>query len=303
MKKVQQNRPWLFYGIVFFGVLCLFSLWFFLHPKSPWHERHYYKVAFSEVGNLKKGNSVNVNGLPKGYVKRIELTDSCVWTEVAVLANVKIPKDSRMHVANAGLMGERVIEISLGNSTSYYEDGAQIMGFFDMGSTTIGYLIVDIVEEAEAIIDILSNTMDTLFSEEKIESYKRLEKKAKLLGNRATYFVNTAEKSLVASFDSLVLAKDKIVEIVDDIKPDLDGAVKHANELEKNYAELEKTLGDFQKSIVSIAKRIESDTTTIALVFDDGGDLKLRMSSISGSAEKLLEKIKRRGLDLNVDLF
>ncbi|MCL2101444.1 MAG: hypothetical protein FWH22_06995, partial [Fibromonadales bacterium] len=106
-----------------------------------------------------------------------------------------------------------------------------------------------------------------------------------------------------ASFDSLVLAKDRIVEIADDIKPNFDGAVKNANELEKNYADLKKTLGDFQKSIVSIAKKIESDTTTISLAFDEGGDLKLKMKNVSESADSLMQKIKRRGLDLNVDFF
>ncbi|MCL2100866.1 MAG: MlaD family protein, partial [Fibromonadales bacterium] len=202
MKKIKQNRPWLFYSIVFLSMLFLFSLWFFLHPNSPWHDRNYYKVAFSEVGNLKTGNAVNVNGLTRGYVRSLKLTDSCVWVDIAVLAKVKISKDSKLNVANAGLMGERVIEISLGTSNDYHKDGAHIIGFFDMGSTTIGYLVVDIVKETEAIVDILSNAADTLFSEEKAETYKRLEKKAKLLGNRAARFVNTAEESLVASFDS-----------------------------------------------------------------------------------------------------
>jgi phospholipid/cholesterol/gamma-HCH transport system substrate-binding protein len=294
-----------FYFFVSLGVLFLFGLWFFLHPNSPWHSRNHYKIAFEEVGNLRAGDLVNANGMLKGYVKDFELTDSCVWTEIAVLAEVKIPVDSRFNIANAGLMGERVIEITLGESGNYYANGERIMGYFDIGSTTIGNLALDILNEANYIVDILADVADTLFSEDKAKGYKKLGQKAKQLGNKTSSIVNMAESSVMASVDSLAVAKDKIAEIIDNMKPDLDGMAKNANDLQKSFAILEKHLEDIKNSVNSIAQKLENGDNTISLALnkEQDGDLRRQMKKISEDAEKLMEKIRKGGLDLNVDIF
>ena len=301
----MKERPWLFYALTFSGVLFLFGLWFFLHPNSPWHSRNHYHIAFEEIGNLKIGNAVNLNGLTKGYVKEFELTDSCVWTEIAVLADVKIPVNSKLHVANAGLMGERVVEIILGDTNVYHEDGARIMGFFDMGSTSIGVLTAHILQKAEDIADIIESVADTLFSEEKIKEYRKLGHKAELFGNKVSRLANSAELSATASIDSLIMAKDKVVEIINHIKPDLDGMARNIDDLKKNFADLEKSLDELRNRAGSIAQKLETGNNTISLALGkkQNGDLRLQMKKISEDAEKLKEKIKKDGLDLNVDIF
>ncbi|MCL2260202.1 MAG: MlaD family protein [Fibromonadales bacterium] len=303
--KKAAKTPVLFYTIVVLGLFSLFGLWFFLHPNSPWHSRSIYKVAFEEIGNLQAGNHVNVSGMFKGYVKDFELTDSCVWVEIAVLANIKMPKDSKFRIANAGLMGERVVEILLGKSSDYYSPGARIIGYFDIGSTSIGNLVLDILDEANAISNVLSQTADTLFSDERMEHYKRIEKKAAQLGNRISGVVSKAEKSAMSSVDSLVMAKDRVAAIIDGMNSDFDGMVKNADELEKNFVKLEKSLEGIKNSMSIIAQKLESGNNTISLALDEkhNGELRIQMKKISEDAEKLMEKIKIRGLDLNVDIF
>jgi len=302
---IKKNRHWLFYTLVFLGVAFLFSLWFFLHPNSPWHSRTHYKVSFEEIGNLKKRDPVHVNGLYKGYVKDFELTDSCVWAEIAVLSQVKIPMDSKFNIANAGLMGERIINIELGDAKNYYKPGSHITGFFEIGSTTLGNLALDIIKEANDIVDVLAGVADTLFSEKKIEEYKRLGQKANSLGNRTSRLVSTAEKSVFASIDSLVMAKDRASEILDSIEPNLDGAIKNADDLQKSLANLKKSLEDIKSSVNSIAQKLEANDNTVSLALnkEQNGDLRLQMKNIFEDAEKLMEKIKKNGLDLNVDFF
>jgi len=305
IQKKNKKSPLLFYTIISLFIFSLFCLWFFLHPNSPWHSRYYYKVAFEEVGNLQAGDRVNVSGMYKGYVKDFELTDSCVWAEIAVLADVKIPRNSKFRIANAGLMGERVIEILLGNSKDYYAPNARIIGYFDIGSTTIGNLVLDILDETRHIADILTVAADTFFSEDKMKDYKRLGQKATQLGSRISRVVSNAENLAVASVDSLVMAKNKVTEIIDDINSDLDGIVKNSDELEKKFADLEKSLEIVKNSASSIAEKLESGNNTISLALDEkhNGELRFQMKRISETAEKLMERIKERGLDLNVDIW
>ena len=303
--KMSKDIPWLYYSIVLSVLMLLFSLWLFLHPNSPWHSRIHYSVAFKEIGSLKIGQAVKVNGLTKGYVENFELADSCVWAKIAVLAKVKIPTNSEFRLINVGLMGERVVEITLGDSKRYYPSDSRIVGNFDMGSTNVGELAVEILKEASDIVDIVSDLSDTLFSDQKMKDYKRLTEKGKKLGNKVSHFASSAERSVLASIDSLVEAKDKIAEILDEIKPNLDGAIENANLLGKNFANLEKSLEAIKNSVTSIAEILESGENTISLALDKNqkGDLRRELVKIFNDAESLMKIIKKQGLDLNATIW
>jgi phospholipid/cholesterol/gamma-HCH transport system substrate-binding protein len=302
---VSKKIPWLYYSIIFSLLLLLFSSWFFFHPNSPWHSRNHYIVAFEEIGNLKIGNNVNVNGLTKGYVEKFELTDSCVWTKLAVLSKVKIPINSEFRLVNVGLMGERVVEITLGDSKKYYASNSLIKGNFDAGSTTVGELAIDILKEANDMVDVVSDLADTLFSEQKMKDYKRLTEKGKKLGTKVSHFASSTERSARASIDSLVEAKDKLAELLDKIKPNMDGAIENADLLGENFANLEKSLEAVKNNISSIADILESGDNTISLALDKNqqGDLRREIRKILGDAEGLMERVKSRGLDLNVTIW
>jgi len=301
----KKNTPWLYYSIIFSLALLLFGSWFFFHPNSPWHSRNHYVIAFKEIGNLKEGNAVNVNGLPRGYVEKFELTDSCVWTKVAVLSRVKIPMNSEFRLVNVGLMGERVVDIALGDSKKYYANNSLIRGNFDAGSTTVGGLAIDILKEAGDIVDVVSDLADTLFSEQRMEDYKRLIKKGKNLGDKTSRLVSSSERSAMASIDSLIEAKNKITEILDNIKPDVNGAIENVDLLGENLANLEKSLAAVKNSVVSIAKNIENEENTVSLALDKNkmGALRLEMLKIADDAASLMEKVKKSGFDLNVTIW
>jgi len=305
IKKLSKGIPWAFYSVIASIILLPTSLWFFLHPNSPWHTRNYYYIDFNEIGNLKINDAVNVNGLTRGSVKGFVLTDSCVWAKIAVLAKIKIPVNSKMHVANSGLMGNRVIEIMLGNSNVYYENGASFTGAFDMGSTSMGILVVDVLEEAKGIADVLGNTIDTLFSEERNKDYEILKHKANLFGDKVSRVASSAERSAIASIDSLIEARDRILEIIDEIKPNFDGMVDNLDSLQKNFDNLKISLKKIESSVILIAENLESGDNTISLALDkkQNGDLRLEMLKISKDAEQLLKKITNYGLDLNVTIF
>ncbi|MCL1957023.1 MAG: MlaD family protein [Fibromonadales bacterium] len=302
---MSKKIPWLYYSIIFSLLLLLFSSWFFFHPNSPWHSRNHYIVAFEEIGNLKIGNNVKVNGLTRGYVEKFELTDSCVWTKLAVLSKVKIPINSEFRLVNVGLMGERVVEITLGDAKKYYASNSLIKGNFDAGSTTVGELAIDILKEASDMVDVVSDLADTLFSEQKMKDYKRLTEKGKKLGNKVSHFASSSERSAKASIDSLVEAKDKLAELLDKIKPNMDGAIKNADLLGENFANLEKSLEAVKNNISSIADILESGDNTISLALDKNqqGDLRREIRKILGDAEGLMERVKSRGLDLNVTIW
>jgi len=305
IRKLSKSPPWAFYSVIASIILLPTSLWFFLHPNSPWHTRNYYYIDFYEIGNLKVNDAVNVNGLTRGRVKEFVLTDSCVWAKIAVLAKIKIPVNSKLHVANIGLMGDRVIEITLGNSNVYYKNGAHFSGSFDMGSTSMGILVVGVLDEAKAVADVLGKALDTLLSEERIKDYKTLKHKANSFGDKTSRMVSSAKHSAVASIDSLVEARERVLEIIDDIKPNFDGISGNMNLLQKNFETLKSSMKKIENSVIIIAESLENGDNTISLALDKNrnGDLRREMVKISEDAERLMKKITKDGMDLNVTIF
>ncbi|MDR2581477.1 MAG: MlaD family protein [Fibromonadaceae bacterium] len=276
-----------------------------MHPNSPWHSRDHYHIAFREIGDLRPGDAVNINGLPRGYVVGLELTDSCVWVRAAVLSKVRIPIDSRFNVANAGLMGERVVDILLGDSNDHYPKGTYITGHFDVGGTEMGVLAYELLKETGEVMGMLSEFVDSVTSKEKIAQYKRIGKKANRLGRDLSRMAGSAGNSVDDLIDSLTIAKDSFVEILNNIEADFDKAVNNVDIIKKNFSALEKSLESLKEKIEAIAKELESGSNTISLALseDRGETLRQEMRKIAKDAEELMAKIRRRGLDLNVDIF
>ena len=302
---MNKNSSLFFYIIIGVGVLSVFSLWFFLHPNSPWHSRNHYWVAFAEIGDLKIRDAVNVNGLTNGYVEEFELTDSCVWTKIVVLSKIEIPTDSRIQVINAGLMGERVVNIDIGNSNDYYENNARIKGVFDLGSTTVGTIAINIIKEANDIANTLAEIVDTVFSEQKKQHYKRIGTKAKQFGKGTMRILNSTEKSAVSSIDSLKFALAHVSVILEETEESFAQIADNLDLAKNNYKNLSESLEKVKSSVELIAQKLESgdNTASLALSREHHSELRAEMHKISESAEELLQKITKDGLDLNVDFW
>ena len=110
----RGNKRMLFF--VFMLCCFIFCLWYFFHPLSPYNERLRYVAAFSEVGPLANGSNVKIGGLPKGRILGMHKTDSCIYVAFEIGRNVRLAKDSKIHFASAGFLGNREILIELGES-------------------------------------------------------------------------------------------------------------------------------------------------------------------------------------------
>lgn len=151
----KSDRYFVLIILLLFGVIA--GVWYMLHPDSPRFVRNSYFVLFEEVGTLNKGDPVRVNGLLGGEVKSVVLTgDGWVKVELGVLEAVEIPSDSRFKVVNTGLVGERIVELSLGRSAELLPPGGTVLGGYDPGATRLA-------ESAGAAIGALDTLFNSLF--------------------------------------------------------------------------------------------------------------------------------------------
>ncbi len=71
-RKFRSN----FFPVVIFSTIvisCGMALYLF-HPASPYHARYSFVVRYERIGTLSPGNRVEVRGITKGKIEKVELT-------------------------------------------------------------------------------------------------------------------------------------------------------------------------------------------------------------------------------------
>ncbi len=106
---------------------------FFVAVKQGWFEsKHPFKTAFRQGEGLHAGTSVQMSGLRAGSVEKVSLTDD---NKIEVTLSVnhefykKIKKDSVARVIRPFIIGDKVVEITLGDAGGeILKDGTFIAG-------------------------------------------------------------------------------------------------------------------------------------------------------------------------------
>ncbi len=120
MKK-QSGFTWKLGMFVLAGLgLFVITVYFVGKQKNLFGSTFHLKAQFKSVSGLKEGNNVRFSGINIGTVNDIELiTDTSVMVDLIIRKNVQqfIKTDARASIGSDGLMGDKVLTISPGNST------------------------------------------------------------------------------------------------------------------------------------------------------------------------------------------
>ena len=122
MKTTNTNRA-LVVGIFIFAALAIFiTAVFTLGGKNKTFDKTLQVTAiFDDVNGLKSGDNVWLSGVKIGTVKKLSFTDK---SQVQVVMNIEkeaqhlIRKDSRAKIGSDGFIGNKIIVIYAGSSTS-----------------------------------------------------------------------------------------------------------------------------------------------------------------------------------------
>ena len=114
------------------------------------HKNDYYNinVTFTQVGGLETGSNVYVNGVRAGEVNSIRLIKKYVEVIISLSKDVPLYKSSQIYVQENGLMGERNIFITQGDSNKILNNYDDLRGFYLAGIhetvTDLNYVIKDL---------------------------------------------------------------------------------------------------------------------------------------------------------------
>ncbi len=286
-------------------LVALFLLIFgmaFLNEYAPGKRMDEYVLMTTEVGLLSKDDPVKFNGVKVGKVRSIELApDHRVKIVIEVQQDARIPKGSRVQIQNVGLMGERMINVALTQNKELLEPGAVLDAGYDYGIAETMGVAGQLVEEARLMLAQLREVMDsTVGRSDFVPRVNNVVRRADEVSERLDRIVSDLEPRLRSTVADLQAAGTGARGMVDRSAPVIDRVVDRADKATEDLpaivADLKATSSDIR---VILAKARSGESTLCRLANDDAF-----YKEISGAvvrADSLLNRIQRRGLDVNVD--
>jgi phospholipid/cholesterol/gamma-HCH transport system substrate-binding protein len=126
-----------------------------------------WTVHFEQTGGLAQSDEVQVNGIRKGSVEKVDLVMDGVIVHLALASELQLTSDCLVAIKNVGLMGEKVISVSLKATGVNYTARDTIPGVYEQGLpevvATLGPAVGTVAEltgQLQGIADALKKNGD-----------------------------------------------------------------------------------------------------------------------------------------------
>lgn len=300
-RKFRSNLfPFVVFSIIVVG--CGMALYLF-HPASPHHDRYSFVVRYESVGTLSPGNRVEVRGITKGEIAKVQLTDEAVYVTARVLADTKIPKNSEFRLKTAGLMGERELSVLTGDSKDLVADGDTVHGYYEEGANAIGRNIAFILSELDSIATQMGALRDSVT---KGTAGKRLDRVLKKADNLVGTSQESVQEWVGEAKDLLSKAEgtlDKAKSSLGNVPERAEGTVQKVENLVAHVDTLLTQVRGLKTELETIQAKLSQDDNTVGLILSKKGDIIKELDRIGTDIDGLIADVKKQGLRLNMDIF
>ncbi|MGL1933639.1 MAG: MlaD family protein [Fibrobacterales bacterium] len=284
--------------ILVFGIM-------FLDEQDPRETKVQYFVMFEQVSTLQPGDPIKVNGVKSGKVSHIALHQASrkVLVTLDVVDSIRIPDNSDFRVRNIGLMGERQVVISLGDSPEYLEKGAQIEGQFDAGiAEVMGYAGV-VFDSTAVLLKVVKEVLDSTVANDRFkESFKSIFAKAERLEDRLEVMIDDTDPVLQSSLGNLKRASVKVNQFLDNNMGSLETLLTQTTESTTKTKVLLTKVDSLTNRLLALSGKLQATDNTVGAMLNDTAFYN-KLNTTLISTDSLFNVIIDDGLDVNVDIF
>ena len=300
-KSVKSNLfPFIVFMILVVGCA---SAFYFFHPSSPYHKRYTFVVGYQTIGTLSPGNLVRVRGIAKGQILKVELTDDAVFVKVEVLADSKISRHSEFRLVNAGLMGEREMNILTADDGDWIVDGDTVNGSFDDGLAGVGKVLLDAIDDVGKMKDMVVALKDSLTVGSTGKQIERIVKKGGRIVGSTKNLVNDTRSQVQEVVSRAEGALSKLKDAIDAEVKRGTVTVDAASALIERVDGLLSEVKELKADTDGLVARIGAEDNTVGLALKSDGPLIKKTEKLAADMDKLISDVKKRGLKINVDIF
>lgn len=299
--RIKSNIFPFFVAVVLFSACC--AAMYYFHPSSPYHERYSFVVSYDAIGTLSPGNRVQVRGITKGEITKVELTDDAVFVTARVLADAKIPVNSEYRLINAGLMGEREMCVLTGDAREYISDGDTVIGHYDEGMSGVFNNLEIALESWSDIKTALLALKDSVTIGSIGAKSKRVAKKGEKLLNTSMSAVAEWKEgaiSVLDNCDSLITNTKAALLPVQDKADNLEGDVRGmVDRIDTLLNHVRQSKMEFD----AVITKLDGSDNSAALILSENGIFAQTLEKFSKDIDALMNDLKKEGVKINVDIF
>jgi phospholipid/cholesterol/gamma-HCH transport system substrate-binding protein len=225
-----------------------------------------WMVHFEQTGGLAQSDEVQVNGIRKGDVQRVDLVSDGVLVHLALASDIGLTRDCVVSVRNVGLMGEKVIFVTWRDTGVPYTPADTIPGLYEKGIPEV----MAALGPAMGTVSMLTQQLQSIAIElnqhgDITESMKNL--RAASEGMRAAVQENrVALRQTLANFES---ASRTTKALTTDREAQLRAAMDHFASSAEKLDHLAGRLDSLRGSLQAVGNRIESGKGTLGKLVND----------------------------------
>ncbi|MFI3322900.1 MAG: MlaD family protein [Rikenellaceae bacterium] len=214
-----------------------------------------YYAYYDKSDGIEISSPVVIRGISIGSVVDISIegVDSKVKVALRVEKKYKIPTDSEATITSASLMGGKIVDIGVGKSSQYLDNGDEIKGLLDTGMT-------DQIEELkETMTEVIADLTTTL------ESVNALLSPENVANLSATFEnLNGSTKSLEnllngGEINNMLSNLESVTSELKDAAPSLAATIKNLDDITSsvNKADVGETIASANQTIAELNKALE----------------------------------------------
>ena len=278
----------------------------FLKGRDIFRTEKVYIARYRNVGGLEASTVVQLNGLKIGYVREIYFAEDLsgdLIVKIAVFNKFPLPVGTTAEIANSDLLGSKVVKLSLGKSSQFYQHNDTIKTKIESDlMSQVTEQIAPIKAKAERLIVSLDSIVSGVSLLINSESRRNIEKSIKQISltmenleqisNDLSQVVGTQKTNLSASIVNLK-------ELTENLNKDSKALGKILNNFSAisdsiNPAELKSTITHLNRSaagLETILSNINNSNGTLGLLVKDS-TLYTQLTESSENLNRLLLDLK-----------
>lgn len=140
--------------------------------KSTFGEFIEYRTILSDATGIYENSSIKVAGIVAGRIKTISLSGSKALVKFEVLKNIKITKFSILRIKSVGFLGDKYIDIYLGNPDApRLPEGSMVATEAGAGFEQLGKDASEILKDVKVIAKVIK---DSLYTDDQQNAIKQI---------------------------------------------------------------------------------------------------------------------------------
>ncbi len=295
-------------GLVAIVTIALF-IWGFNYLKGLdiFKNHKTFYAIYPRVNGLTPANPVSIHGLNVGQVTDISFTPDMsgnIVVEFIVTTDLPLPKNSVANIFSSDLMGSKAIEIVLGDTNVYLDDGDTLVPEVEASlKDAVNQQIAPLKHKAEELISSIDSAVVAIRGVFNKKTRDNLQNSIASISVTLRHIENASY-----NLDTLVVTqKNRLVEILTNIEL-ITGNLKDNNENISNIlnnfstisdslakAQIPKTFDNINRTIndlAQVADKINTGQGTIGLLLNDD-KLYNNLQKASNNLNALLEDLQQ----------